>query len=262
MEANKLSIISNEEVQHVQQDDHFASGVMEKRLLEKYEKHGDKEKVKFILNVEVAAAAAEVTGETDILFYGDGETSKDSFKGIDHVIESRAKYFAFKKYAGYGIGFSEFKFEFTLEALRLVKTQLTEGKEHYSYYERLQQSCEKRAIDLVRKFTSDKKKQERKERKGLEFGDIEENRIVTGNGLTSVQKSVEREATTNALIAQMIDDDALTDEEQSLLLIILEDTEGNNSSWGRSLSVSYHKVQRMRKKIAVKLAAYKEELVS
>jgi hypothetical protein len=259
MEAIKLSIISNEEAQRVQQNDHLSFGALEQRLLTKYEKHGGKEKVKFILNVEVAAHEAEATGVTDFLFYGDGET----FKGIDHIIESRAKYFAFKEFAGYGIGFSEFKNAFVVEALRLVTTQLKEGKEHFTFYERFQQSCEKRAIDLVRKFTSEKAQQERKERKGKVYDvSIDQNKIVTGNGLTPVQTSVEEEATTNALIAQMIDDDTLTDEEQSLLLIIVKDPEGNNSSWGRTLGVSYHKVERLRKKIGVKLAAYKEELVS
>jgi hypothetical protein len=257
MEAIKLNVISNDGVQHVRQNEHLSTGDLEQRLLSKYK--GDQTKVNFILNVEIASVGAEATGNTDILFYGDGET----FKGIDHVIERRAKHFAFNEYAGYGIGFNEFKNVFVMEALRLVKTPLKEGKEHYTFYERVQQSCAKRALDLVRKFTSEKAKQERKERKGKVYdASIDQNKIVTGNGLTPVQTNVEEEATTNALIAQMIDDDALTDEEQSLLLVILEDPEGNNSSWGRSLGVSYHKVQRMRKKIAVKLAAYKEELVS
>jgi hypothetical protein len=258
MEAVKLSIISNEEAQHVQQNDHLSFGALEQRLLTKYEKHGGEEKVKFILNVEVAAHEAEATGVTDFLFYGDGEM----FKGIDHVIESRAKHF-YKENKGYGIKLKEFKDAFVMEALRLVKTPLKEEKEHYTFYERLQQSCEKRAVDVIRKFTNDKEKQERKVRQGKVYDvSINKNKIVTGNGLTLVQKSVEEEATTNALITQMIDDDALTDEEQSLLLVILEDLEGNNSSWGRSLGVSYHKVQRTRNKIAVKLAAYKKELVS
>lgn len=258
MEAVKLSIISNEEAQHVQQNDHLSFGALEQRLLTKYEKHGGEEKVKFILNVEVAAHEAEATGLTDFLFYGDGET----FKGIDHVIESRAKHF-YKENKGYGIKLKEFKDAFVMEALRLVKTPLKEEKEHYTFYERLQQSCEKRALDVVRKFTSDKKKQERKIVKGKVYDKtIKKNRMVRGNGLTPVQTSVEGEATINALIAQMIDDDTLTDEEQSLLLIILEDPEGNNLSWGRTLGVSYHKVERMRKKIGFKLAAYKKDLVS
>jgi hypothetical protein len=253
-----LIIARGEEVKEVLDPTEFEN--MHERLLAKY--HGNEEKVSFIWGVDVCFEEAKRRGDYSILFDGFTEFDKEvggvvDYKGLNVELDRKAKFYA-SKYKGFGITKEEFEQEFRIEVWRLAGVEQAEGKEMFTFYERVMNAIPRRALDYVREITGGDKKNPRNKQIRREFDAapiqaIDEGKFARGTEITPIRSSEAERIEAKILVGEMLQSDKLTDDERSLLFAMLGDPEASNLQLSKRLGISNHKVKRLRFKLAATL---------
>lgn len=166
-------------------------------------------------------------------------------------IEKVAKSFA-REYAKKGIQLEEFKAEFNEEVVRLMNQPPSDP--NYSFYESLNQSYLKRAVDVVRREWGDeeKNKQRKHERCAKSIEQLK------AKGMLDVAESrlVDRDPTAEQVEMKILLEQifSLLNEQEREIMQLMYTCGGNasNREIGESLGINYKKVERIKRKIKQK----------
>jgi len=227
-------------------------------------KYGE-DKAAFIWEVEICYFEAKEKGDFSIII--DGFTDIDEWgdeytvRGLKHEIRNKSHYYAKVKYKGYGFTPKDFEQEFILEVFRLMDVQQTDGKEMFTFYERVMNAFPRRALDLVREVTGGDKEKPRNKQLSREYHAqpihaINETEVTEGTELTPYRSSEVELVEAKILVEDILSSGKLTQDELKLLEALKDEPEATNNKLAKRLGFSNHKVKRLRNKLADKLQEF------
>lgn len=191
---------------------------------------------------EAYILSVEKKWETYAFNRSDENLMNDLLKTLSYKIEMVAKYWG-KNWRDKRLSSSDFESVFYEAAFKLCDEY--EWSSEFYFYETLLLIFERRAIDLTRKFKTQRGRFE------ADILSLKEETVETSADTVDVEKEV----LNRNVVTQVLTDEALTIQEKKLLQEIYKNPDGSYKEWAEAIGLKHHQqIIRMLQKVKRKVS--------